>query len=748
MSADPYTLKSGRVSLVADIAVSETVEFGCAVSQELAAQLTILDEESISRIVRSEWELYPQDPDLTKAQRDRLDEQGIIREGLTIDSTDVLFSLRTHAQSTSQPAHRATKEDELKEFVTTSVAPEPHWIGAVVVQSSCRPTAASKSQKAFAEVEVRLQIERPIQVGDSITFQDEQVLVSRIEDDNLGADLLLSLSAADQLQICNPQKQRICRTQVLGLSRGSIRFGIRSLISAMPLQCNAIEPALFTAGDADWLYKNGFPALLSEFSSLRGSLQSPLTEMIESDAQSTGFRYVDSSIEDASESLAIQFAHLRACGIHTETRKEKGLIEIRLSPRSDQGILSSSKGEIRRPDTINYRTYAFENDGLFCEQIFGREDDFSRRRYEGHLALRTPYVSWFYRQGNPSPLSQFLGQTDAMISSILEGYYFAFHRDGEFQAIEFGSEEELQAEGWESLGCGGEAIEKMLTLTRKPGGPAFFRENPSLFLIRNLPVLPPDLRPIVLLENGNFATSDLNDLYRQVINRNNRLAKLIDLNAPEVIIRNEKKALSEQIDALFANSLTKSTVLGSENRPLKSLLDLISSQYSPSRVNWLGRDRLFVDSSVSRDKVAVPQDIFERLCLHEDLPVLLSSDSTNIGYIAKLPVAHPGPMLRVDSSVLQELGLRVGQVADGFVHRVLTKEGVDEARAMINQCIPISEPPSSFSGPVVATGTNFFDTNSAEDSQQAILNSIVSGDFVALDSPRMLMIGSNAGLGF
>ncbi|MBI4231455.1 MAG: DNA-directed RNA polymerase subunit beta', partial [Planctomycetes bacterium] len=315
-----------------------------------------------------------------------------------------------------------------------------------------------------------------------------------------------------------------------------------------------------------------------------------------------------------------------------------GAVSIRLA--SPETVKAWSFGEVKKPETINYRTYRAERDGLFCERIFGPERDWEcfcgkykgikhkgivcdrcgvkvttskvRRKRMGHITLAAPVVHiWFFR-AVPSRLGTLLGMKTTALERII--YYqdyvvtdagttpleeksllseeeyreaLAQHGAGKFKA-------EMGAEAVRSLLLKMELrklskelrkdIEETKSQQKKRDGvnrlklveAVLHSENsPEWMVMEIVPVIPPDLRPLVFLESGNFATSDLNDLYRRVINRNNRLKKLIDLNAPDVIIRNEKRMLQQAVDALFDNSRCRRPVLGTNNRPLKSLADII-----------------------------------------------------------------------------------------------------------------------------------------------------------------------------
>jgi len=331
-----------------------------------------------------------------------------------------------------------------------------------------------------------------------------------------------------------------------------------------------------------------------------------------------------------------------------------GLVKISLASPND--IRSWSFGEVRKPETINYRTYRPEKDGLFCERIFGPERDWEctcgkykgtkfkgiicdrcgvkvthsrvRRKRMGHINLAAPVVHIWFFKAIPNRIGTLLAMKTADLEKIVyfQDYVVTDPGQSPLKLGQLLSEEEFREAsnkygappaGFKaSMGAEGirallanldlnvlsielrQAIaktnskQKMKDLTKrlKIVNEAKNSSNKAEWMVLEVvPVIPPDLRPLVLLERGNFATSDLNDLYRRIINRNNRLKKLIDLNAPDVIIRNEKRMLQQAVDSLLDNGRCRRPVLGSNNRPLKSLTDMIKGKQGRFRENLLGK---------------------------------------------------------------------------------------------------------------------------------------------------------------
>jgi DNA-directed RNA polymerase subunit beta' len=326
---------------------------------------------------------------------------------------------------------------------------------------------------------------------------------------------------------------------------------------------------------------------------------------------------------------------------------------IRISLASPERILQWSHGEVTKPETINYRTFKPERDGLFCAKIFGPVTDWEclcgkykrmkhrgvicdkcgvevtqakvRRERLGHIQLATPVSHVWFFKGLPSRIGHLLdlslrdlerilyfeayvvidaGETDLKDKQLLTEEQFRQERERlgfKFKA-QMGAEaikellrrvnvERLAEEMREKMRNETSAQKKLKYAKRLKVVDAFRRSNnkPEWMILDVIPVIPPELRPLVPLDGGRFATSDLNDLYRRVINRNNRLKKLIELKAPDVIIRNEKRMLQEAVDALFDNGRRGRVLRGANNRPLKSLSDTLKGKQGRFRQNLLGK---------------------------------------------------------------------------------------------------------------------------------------------------------------
>jgi DNA-directed RNA polymerase subunit beta' len=326
---------------------------------------------------------------------------------------------------------------------------------------------------------------------------------------------------------------------------------------------------------------------------------------------------------------------------------------VRISLASPEKILEWSYGEVKKPETINYRTFKPERDGLFCSKIFGPIKDFEcncgkykrmkhrgivcekcgveviqskvRRERMGHITLAAPVAHIWFLKALPSKVGNLLDMTLKDLERVL---YFEAHvvidpKDTPLAKGDVLTDEQVQQAREDygdrfETGIGAEAIQLMLKsldleslseelrkettatkseakrkkLTKRLKIIDAFRESknrPEWTILDVVPVLPPDLRPLVPLDGGRFATSDLNDLYRRVINRNNRLKRLLELNAPDIILRNEKRMLQEAVDVLFDNGRRGKVVTGANKRPFKSLSDMLKGKQGRFRQNLLGK---------------------------------------------------------------------------------------------------------------------------------------------------------------
>ena len=414
-----------------------------------------------------------------------------------------------------------------------------------------------------------------------------------------------------------------------------------------------------------------------------------------------------------------------------DTSKQYSSITIGLS--SPEKILQRSFGEVLKPETINYRSYKPEKDGLFCEKIFGPVKDYEchcgkykgiryrgiicdrcgvevtrkkvRRERMGHITLAVPIVHIWYLRSIPSKLSYLAGKSTKELERVI--YYemfmvvepgdsglekFELIEEDEYLKIEeqFGymavSDEDRDNENYFYATMGGEAMKEMLSRlniidlknelvdivktskSKQKRGEALKRlkvvqsfvpnpvknriNKPEWMVVSILPVIPPELRPLVPLEGGRFAASDLNDLYRRIIIRNNRLKQLMEIKAPDVILRNEKRMLQEAVDALFDNNRRKTAIRSGSRRPLKSLSDMLRGKTGRfrqnllgKRVDYSGRSVIVVGPQLQLHECGMPKnmalELFKPHMIHE----LMARGYTQTPRSAKLMVENREPVV-------------------------------------------------------------------------------------------------------
>tara|TARA_S200000501_G_scaffold339347_1_gene346879 strand:+ start:6985 stop:11232 length:4248 start_codon:yes stop_codon:yes gene_type:complete len=413
------------------------------------------------------------------------------------------------------------------------------------------------------------------------------------------------------------------------------------------------------------------------------------------------------------------------------TNKKYNSITIGLS--SPEMLLARSYGEVLKPETINYRSYKPEKDGLFCEKIFGPVKDYEchcgkykgiryrgiicdrcgvevtrkkvRRERMGHITLAVPVVHIWYLRSIPSKLSYLAGKSTKDLERVIYYEMFMVVEPGgsgldQFDLIEeeeylelenqFGylavTDEDRDNENYFVAAMGGEAMKEMLArinlielknelvdtvknskskqkradaLKRLKVVKAFIHDptkkrlnKPEWMIVSILPIIPPELRPLVPLEGGRFAASDLNDLYRRIIIRNNRLKQLMEIKAPDVILRNEKRMLQESVDALFDNSRRKTAIRSGSRRPLKSLSDMLRGKTGRfrqnllgKRVDYSGRSVIVVGPRLKLHECGLPKNMALELFKPHMIRELMARGYTQTPRSAKLMVDNREPVV-------------------------------------------------------------------------------------------------------
>ncbi|MFC1524758.1 DNA-directed RNA polymerase subunit beta' [Planctomycetota bacterium] len=436
---------------------------------------------------------------------------------------------------------------------------------------------------------------------------------------------------------------------------------------------------------------------------------------------------------------------------------------------SSEEIRSWSYGEVKKPETINYRTFRSEKDGLFCERIFGPEKDWEcfcgkykgmkykgvicdrcsveitqsrvRRKRMGHVNLAAPVVHiWFFKIIS-SPIGQLLGiRVSALERLIFFQDYVVTEVKNKKCPLKVGqviNEESLSEfrerhKGEFNVDIGAKAVKTLLSnldleslgrslknklsrisLTSQKAKEVLKRlrliemflasgNKPEWMVLDVIPVIPPALRPLIMLESGNFATSDLNDLYRRLINRNNRLKKLMELNAPEVIIRNEKRMLQQAVDALFDNERCRRPALGAGGRPLKSLSDMIKGKQGRFRENLLGKR---VDYS-ARSVIVIGPELKLNQC---GLPKRIALELYQPFLIKRLKDLGRADTIKTAKKMVEQAREEVWDVLDEVIkdHPVLLNRAPTLHRLSIQAFDPVLVEGNAISiHPLVCTGFN------------------------------------------
>ena len=388
---------------------------------------------------------------------------------------------------------------------------------------------------------------------------------------------------------------------------------------------------------------------------------------------------------------------------------------LKIGIASPEKIREWSYGEVKKPETINYRTLRPERDGLFCEKIFGPTKDFEcacgkykrvryknivcdrcgvevtrskvRRERMGHIELASPVSHIWFFKGVPSRMGLVLDMSPRDLEEVLYFVSYVVIDKGiapleDKQTLserEYRQYYEKYGDGFK-VGMGAEAIKELLKkvdlkkeideitkeletaqgqkrtrlIKRVDVLDAFYKSGnrPEWMILDCIPVIPPELRPMIQLDGGRFATSDLNDLYRRVINRNNRLKKLIDLNAPGIIIHNEKRMLQEAVDALFDNGRRGRSVTGAGNRPLKSLSSMLKGKQGRfrqnllgKRVDYSGRSVIVVGPSLKMYQCGIPKDMALELFKPHVINGLVSRDIAHNIKAAKRLIENKDPQV-------------------------------------------------------------------------------------------------------
>ena len=670
--------------------VPGSIRRGLAQSENLTAVTQIeLERDLHDGHFGKQW-ITRDNPYLGDLERDRLDASGLIRVGTIVTESSVLASIL-------EPAGLPQKGRTPIQGNSWCVPAE--WDGAEVVAVERESSAGRRREFPRGVLErIRVQLRKsiPFYLSDSIAIGDVIVPTRFLIDDEQApkdpnghpADLVIPHTLADELQLAAGDVRLVGVRRVGPVATDILRArstGRYSLITLLPLGAGPGRRGGVSVTDEHikWLAERNLLGLVSEFTSLKSDdLQNRPTLHMLAKAR------VDANIDlshAAPESLLEMQQYLRALGLAIETRSREGCVAVTLRPATDSDITSRSSGAVTKPETIHYRTYLPESGGLFCETVFGPEDSsLQRRRRSGHLELTEPVIPIFWRLGSKPVLARVLDCSPDQVEALVRRFNVVYEKEGarQFRGVADPVDERLLDAGWTNLGTGIAAIQALLARTSPDRIPPTFGTAGERFFLRTIPVIPPDLRPLVLLDSGNFATSDLNDFYRRVINRNNRLRKLKELNAPAVIISNEIQELQREVDCLHANSFVppRKQVTDPEGRPLKCLLSLVTDRITnleAKKEDYAGRARAITDSNVDARHVGIPEAIFDELRLQTGHPVLLTATGP---FVARLPQRIAGPLLHLNAA---DADVFTGADQIVSVHRPLTQSAQKDARRLL-----------------------------------------------------------------
>lgn len=656
-----------------------------------------------------------ENPFASAEQLAQLDAEGIVKLGTVVRGRSIAVSVLQPVSTNkrNKPGYWRVSDDSCE-----IPAELDGYEVVAITRQNIRERPSNFEPRMIERIEIALRRLDQVTVGDWVVVDGQpQAIIDIIADEQVpmsssgkAVDLLMPVDS----QAAESAPSKVNLSRLVPTAAESIRarsVGVYSLISLQPLMRRDLGSERVSAAQVYWLHRNGLIKLAGEFASLKSddTLNRPLLTGLR-DAESEYSLDIDSA---GPETLFLLTEELRALGLEVNCKSCDGHVTLDMHPASFELIQRIAPGEIKKPETINYRTYLPVPGGLFCETAFGPES-MRRRRSAAHIRLKQAVVPPIFRLGKNSILSRALGYDSATVEAIVS---YRLGVDTAGQLVEVIDDSPSVS--------GAEAIQWLLTNRCHT---SFGWEQ---HIVQNFVyMLPPDLRPIVLLSNGNFATSDLNDFFRQVVNRNNRLGKLLELKAPLSILQNEKRELQCGVDQLHANGRFHPAILGDHNKPLVSVFDLVLRHLCDAEMkqqDWSGSARMLVKENSPSDQCLLPSMMFETLRLNESEPVLLSIGRE---MVACYPKSSPRFTIEVSSMVAEKLGASHGQVCTVF--RPITKSGSHEARSMLEFTpkYPFAELPK---------------LNESQ-AMEELVEHIASGNGLALNRPQWLVLGGVGGI--
>lgn len=690
-------------------------------SQSLVADLSQVVEFKFYTQSRGNTRITLDSPFLDGVDTKHLDNHGIVLPGTIVSANMIAIS----AISPLPPAAASREKSLLAAILGDADEQQVRNSSAYFAAQHCGYAVASVTRENIRDrpkytepglidrIIISLKRQDSLEVGDLVEIADQSIAVVEIlDDEEMPTDehqqAVDAIAPRINTSFAPRSVQRLNVRRQLPTVRETLEVravGPYSLISLMPLKGRAVRGQQVTATQTGWLLENQFTAIAAELVSLKcddtynreslralseGHLTFPLT---------TEF--------GASESLFVATEELRLLGLAVDCETRANCNAWRIAPASKDWLVKAAPPTIQKPETINYRTYRPEKGGLFCEAAFGPESH-ARRQRAAHFELSAPIVPIIFRIGEQSILSQILGLDSETIESLV-GLQTGLNQRSEVVPIDDSN----------CVAKGAEAIRKLLDECGKK-----LPFDLTSLIQENVYVIPPDYRPLVLLDSGNFATSDLNDLYRRIINRSNRLRKLRELNAPQVIIDNEIRELQLSVDQLQANGWKSNPVMETD-RPLRSGLDLVLAHVwgnEPKRVDWSASARAIIDNQIPQSQCTLPRAIFDCLRCKPDEPILLTAGSS---FAACIPSCGEELAIRMNPNTAASLNLSSGD--NCIVHRPITSQAIAEAIRMSTM-----------------TGIRLSSTIHATDSNaqlQTLLSRVLIGEPLVLDTPPLFLVG-------
>jgi hypothetical protein len=736
----------------------DDIPFGCAVAPQvlerrLFSSLHVLAEQNdLWETTIGKPRLTRENPFLDQAELRNLDDDGLIREATRVGRDGVLASI-IEADLRRQVRGAKPPEKGMQWVRDRTWRVPAGWEDGIVASARRlhrKELGRRPPRGLLARIEIVLRAERPLQLGDVLIVADRPVVVSSIlsqpvhDERGAAADIVVSPEIARELGISRNRFLQLAAAKRDGRAAEVLQarnVGPYSLITRAPLARWPYGGQTITPLHIGWLQDRGLFSLIGELVSLKcdDTLNRPrLKALVEQAAGSV----LDLPRPAAPQSLAELAAYLTALGLSVELRSGERHVSLRTTPATGEEIAAKS-AQVTKPETIHYRTYEDIDNGLFAPNIFG-PSTWSRRRKFGHIKLAVPIVPILWRLGEHPLLSRATGLSRDEIERVVSYQADVLWQEDRAFAVDR-SQENPGSVGM-NLGTGAAGIQSVLARSSANEMPDVLRCILPSFTTTVVPVLPPDWRQLVLLDSSNFATADINDLYRRLINRSNRLRKLIELNAPAVIIENESRELQEAADALFANSLLPegAAVLSENGAYLVDILSMIWGriEHREKRVDWSGAARLVPCAAVSPDQVFVPRELFETLRLTEQTPLLLSLAEGEGQFIACLPRCHDEPVLGISVDAFHCLAGTKALAPVAQVHRPVTEAGRDEALRLLRQ------EPSPTRAPDGGTAHSWIESNSADALARSLSAAVLSGEWTPLKSPQGLLIGGSGSTEF